>query len=262
MKEQEMEQITVEVADGVRWVTLNRPDQLNAITMQMHAELEEAFNAFAAAEDEHVCLVTGAGRAFCAGTDLKEAAASGNRAYPAHGYAGLIERFDCPKPFVAVVGGLALGGGFELALACDLILAAESASFGLPEPLVGAVALGGGLHRLVRQAPLKQAMGMILAARRVSAAEGFQMGFVTEVVPDAGLVEAADRWCAAMLRGSPVSLRASKAIVEAGLAESDVAAAMRAQPEMAAFQAWRASDDAREGPRAFAEKRTPRWTGR
>ncbi|MFM5885252.1 MAG: enoyl-CoA hydratase-related protein [Novosphingobium sp.] len=256
-----MEQIRIEVAGGVRRVTLNRPDQLNAITMQMHAELEAAFDAFAAASDEHICLVAGAGRAFCAGTDLKEAAASGNRAYPAHGYAGLIERFDCAKPFVALVNGLALGGGFELALACDLILAGESARFGLPEPLVGAVALGGGLHRLARQAPLKQAMGMILSAQPVSAAEGLRMGFVTEVVPDADLEAAAARWCAAMLRGSPVSLRASKAIVQAGLAEPDVAAALRAQPDMAAFRAWRSSNDAREGPRAFAEKRPPQWTG-
>ena len=256
-----MKQINVEVSGGMRRVTLNRPDQLNAITVQMHAELEECFDRFAAAPDEHICLITGAGRAFCAGTDLKEAATVGNRSYPAHGYAGLIERFDCPKPFVAVVNGLALGGGFELALACDLILAAEGARFGLPEPLVGAVALGGGLHRLVRQAPLKQAMGMILSAQPVSAAEGFRMGFVTEVVPDADLESAADRWCAAMLRGSPVSLRASKAIVQAGLAQPDVEAAMRAQPEMEAFRAWRASNDAREGPRAFAEKRPPQWSG-
>ncbi|MFC0590733.1 enoyl-CoA hydratase-related protein [Novosphingobium aquiterrae] len=256
-----MTQITIEVSGGVRRVTLNRPDQLNAITMQMHAELEAAFDAFAAACDEHICLVTGAGRAFCAGTDLKEAASSGNRAYPAHGYAGLIERFDCPKPFVALVNGLALGGGFELALACDLILAAESARFGLPEPLVGAVALGGGLHRLARQAPLKQAMGMILSAQPVSADDGFRMGFVTEVVPDGELDAAAARWCAALLRGSPVSLRASKAIVQSGLAEPDVAAAMRAQPDMQAFRDWRGSNDAREGPRAFAEKRPPQWTG-
>lgn len=256
-----MEQISVAVSGGVRRVTLNRPDQLNAITMRMHAELEECFDQFAAAADEHICLITGAGRAFCAGTDLKEAAREGNRAYPAHGYAGLIERFDCPKPFVALVNGLALGGGFELALACDLIVAAEGARFGLPEPLVGAVALGGGLHRLSRQAPLKQAMGMILSGQPVSAAEGWRMGFVTEVVPDAELDDAAARWCAAMLRGSPVSLRASKAIVQAGLAEPDVEAAMRAQPQMEAFRAWRASNDAREGPRAFAEKRAPQWSG-
>ncbi|MFM5923919.1 MAG: enoyl-CoA hydratase-related protein, partial [Novosphingobium sp.] len=198
-----MKTIRSTVSGQVRTITLARPEVLNAINTDMHWELEEAFNAYAAADDEHVCVITGEGRAFCAGTDLKAAVAEGRRSYPPHGYAGLIERFDCPKPIVAVVNGLALGGGFELALACDLIIAAEGARFGLPEPLVGAVALGGGLHRLARQAPLKQAMGMILSAQPVSAAEGYRMGFVTDVVPDEELQGAALRWCEAMLRGSP-----------------------------------------------------------
>lgn len=257
-----METILVEVAGGVRTVTLNRPEVLNSINAQMHAELEETFNQYAAAPDEHLCVITGSGRAFCAGTDLKAAVAEGRRPYPAHGYAGLIERFDCPKPFVAAVNGLALGGGFELALACDVIIAGESASFGLPEPLVGAVALGGGLHRLARQTPVKQAMGMILSSRRVSAAEGFRMGFVTEVAEGDELDAAVARFAADVLKASPVSIRTSKALVQAGLALPDVAAAMQAQPSDPAFAAWMASDDAREGPRAFAEKRAPEWKGR
>lgn len=257
-----MNHIITTAAGGIRTVTLNRPDVLNAINAAMHEELEAAFNAFAAAEDEHVCVIAGTGRAFCAGTDLKAAVAEVRRPYPAHGYAGLIERFDCPKPFIAAVGGLALGGGFELALACDLILATETASFGLPEPLVGAVALGGGLHRLVRQVPLKQAMGMILGSRRVGAAEGLQLGFVTELVPESHLESATARWCADILRASPVSIRSSKAVVMQGLTEPGIEAAMKAQPGYAAFQAWQASDDAREGPRAFAEKRAPKWSGK
>ncbi len=257
-----METITVDVAGGVRTVTLNRPEVLNAINAQMHAELEEAFNQYRAAPDEHLCVVTGTGRAFCAGTDLKSAVAEGRKPYPAHGYAGLIERFDCPKPFVAAVNGLALGGGFELALACDVILAAECASFGLPEPLVGAVALGGGLHRLARQVPIKQAMGMILSSRRVGAAEGHRMGFVTEVAVDDDLAAAVARFAADVLKASPVSIRTSKALVQAGLALPDVAAAMQAQRSDPAFATWMASDDAREGPRAFAEKRAPQWMGR
>ena len=257
-----MRHIKVTVADGVRTVTLARPDVLNAINPAMHDELEEAFNAYAAAPDEHICVITGEGRGFCAGSDLKAAALEGHRDYPAHGYAGLIERFDCPKPFIAAVNGLALGGGFEVALACDIVIAAESASFGLPEPLVGAIALGSGLHRLARQVPLKQAMGMILSARRVSAAEGLRMGFVTEVVPDADLADSVARWCADILRASPVSVRTSKEIPLRGLAEADVEAAMKAQPAWPAFQAWRASEDAREGPLAFAETRAPRWSGR
>ena len=256
-----MDFITSEVAGGVRTITLNRPEVLNAINADMHWELEEAFNQFAAAADEHVCVITGNGRGFCAGSDLKAAVAEGRRPYPPHGYAGLIERFDCPKPFIAAVNGLALGGGFELALACDIIIAAENASFGLPEPLVGAVALGGGLHRLSRQIPLKQAMGMILSSRRVPAEEGYRLGFVTEVVPDGDLASATQRWCAEVLRASPVSIRASKEIVMNGLNAPGIAAAMTAQPDDPAFQAWQNSEDAREGPRAFAEKRKPEWKG-
>jgi crotonobetainyl-CoA hydratase len=257
-----MEMIRVEVTAGVRTVTLNRPDVLNSINAQMHEELETAFNQYAAAPDEHLCIVTGTGRAFCAGTDLKSAVAEGRKPYPAHGYAGLIERFDCPKPFVAAVNGLALGGGFELALACDVIIAAEGASFGLPEPLVGAVALGGGLHRLARQVPIKQAMGLILSSRRVSAAEGHRMGFVTEVAEEGGLDAAVARFAADLLKASPVSLRTSKALVQSGLALPDIAAAMQAQHGDPAFAAWMDSEDAREGPRAFAEKRAPEWKGR
>lgn len=257
-----MQYIRSELAGGVRTITLNRPEVLNAINADMHWELEEAFNAFAAASDEHVCLITGEGRAFCAGTDLKAAVAEGRREYPPHGYAGLIERFDCPKPFVALVNGIAMGGGFELALACDIIIAAESALFALPEPLVGAVALGGGLHRLARSVPIKQAMGVILASRRVSAAEGERMGFVTQAVPDSDLAAAGERWCADILRASPVSVRTSKELVRLGLAQPDVQTAMASQSGWAAFQAWQSSEDAREGPRAFAEKRAPNWTGR
>ncbi|MEY2925624.1 MAG: hypothetical protein RL367_101, partial [Pseudomonadota bacterium] len=244
--------------------TLNRPAVMNAINPQMHAELQAAFDDFAGDPEQFICVVTGAGdRAFCAGSDLKAAARGGvPDAYPKNGYAGLIERFDCPKPFIAAVNGIALGGGFEVALACDIIIAADSASFGLPEPLVGAVALGGGLHRLARQIPLKKAMGMIMAAKRVSAAEGERLGFVTEVVPAADLSAAVERWCDAILAGSPMSIRASKECVHRGLDETGVAAAMQNQPGYPGFAAWKKSEDAREGPLAFAEKRAPVWQGR
>lgn len=256
-----MEFISVESAGGVTTVTLDRPQVLNAINPPMHDELEAAFNAFAADPDEMVCVVTGSGRGFCAGSDLKAAAAAGShRAYPAHGYAGLIERFDCPKPIIAAVNGVAMGGGFELALACDLIIAAESAVFALPEPLVGAVALGGGVHRLARQIGLKQAMGMVLTSRRVTAGEGQALGFVNEVVADADLQAATQRWCEQILKASPMSIRASKEAMMRGLDEPSLAAAMQEQSDYPAFTAWRSSDDAREGPRAFAEKRAPSWT--
>lgn len=255
--------ITVSTRGPVTTITLNRPEVMNAINPAMHHELQAAFDQFVAADGQHICVVTGAGsKAFCAGSDLKAAVEEGHRDYPKSGYAGLIERFDCPKPIIASVNGLALGGGFEVALACDIILAADTASFGLPEPLVGAVALGGGLHRLARQIGLKQAMGMILTSKRVSALQGHALGFVNEVVPSRDLAATTERWCAEILRASPMSIRASKECVRLGLAEADVEAALKAQPGYPAFKAWRNSEDAKEGPRAFAEKRPPVWTGR
>jgi len=257
-----MQFITVVKAEHVTTVTLNRPEVMNAINAQMHHELQAAFDAFAADAEQFVCVITGAGdRAFCAGSDLKAAVADGYRDYPASGYAGLIERFDCPKPYIAAVNGLALGGGFEVALACDVIIASEHAGFGLPEPLVGAVALGGGLHRLARQIGLKQAMGMILTSRRVTAEDGTRMGFVNDVVAADQLQSATARWCAEILRASPMSIRASKEAVYRGLDESGVAEAMHKQKSYPAFAAWAESDDAREGPMAFAEKRQPVWKG-
>ena len=253
--------IEVSKTGPVTTITLNRPAVMNAINPAMHHELQAAFDDFAADPDQFVAVVTGAGeRAFCAGSDLKALDRHGG--YPKNGYAGLIERFDLAKPVIAAVNGLALGGGFEVALACDVIIAADMASFGLPEPLVGAVALGGGLHRLARQIGLKQAMGLILSSRRISADEGFRMGFVNEVVPAGQLNAATERWCADILRASPMSIRASKETVMRGLSEPDVAAAMRHQPDYPAYAAWRASEDAQEGPAAFAQKRAPVWKGR
>ena len=258
--------ITVTARDHVTTITLNRPEVMNAVNPEMHQELQHAFDDFAADDTQYVGVVTGAGgRAFCAGSDLKAASASkgiGAGNYPKNGYAGLIERFDLTKPLIAAVNGVALGGGFEIALSCDIILAAESAKFGLPEPLVGAVALGGGLHRLARQIGLKQAMGMILSAQSVSAADGARLGFVNEVVPAASLPEATARWCALILRGAPGAIRASKETVMRGLDEPSLTDAIRNQKSYPAFATWRSSEDAKEGPLAFAEKRPPRWKGR
>lgn len=257
--------LNVSSARHVSRITLNRPAVLNALHAPMHAELQQALDAFAADDGQYIAVLSGSGaRAFCAGSDLKAAAAAGiaGQPYPRCGYAGLIERFDLNKPLIAAVNGLALGGGFEIALACDLIVAADSAQFGLPEPLIGAVALGGGLHRLARQIGLKQAMAMILGAEAVSAAEGLRLGFVNEVVPAAGLDAAVDRWCERILRGAPLAIRASKQTVMRGLDEPTLAAAIKAQQAYPAYRAWRGAADTLEGPRAFAAKRPPRWLGR
>mgnify|MGYP006077326459 FL=1 len=255
--------IEVTKNNHVTSVLLNRPDAMNAITPEMHHELQAAFDDFAADCDQYICVIRGAGeRAFCAGSDLKNIAAGGFKAYPKSGYAGLIERFDLNKPLIAAVDGFALGGGFEVALACDIIIATNRSSFGLPEPLVGAVALGGGVHRLARQIGLKQAMGMVLTADRVTAEEGFRMGFITQLVEAEALDAAVIDVCQKILRCAPLSVAASKEAMLAGLGEPDLATAMREQENYPAFYKWRRAEDTVEGPKAFAQKRAPNWQGK
>ncbi len=255
--------IDVSSAERVTYILLNRPESLNAITPDMHNELQQAFDAFADDDDQYICVVRGAGeRAFCAGSDLKAIAFDGKSSYPKSGYAGLIGRFDLDKPIIAAVDGFALGGGFEIALACDLIVATDRSSFGLPEPLVGAVALGGGVHRLARQIGLKQAMHMVMTADRVSAHEGHRLGFVNEVVTPEALDDAVASLVERILRCAPLSIRASKEAIMRGLDEPSLAEAMSNQAQYPQFYRWQRSEDAVEGPRAFAEKRPPNWQGR
>jgi enoyl-CoA hydratase/carnithine racemase len=253
---------TVRTEGRVLIVTINRPDAMNALHPPANHELAAVFDRFQADKEHWVAIITGAGeRAFSAGNDLKYQAMGGKMSVPDSGFAGLTSRFDLAKPVIAAVNGVAMGGGFEIALACDLIVAADTAVFALPEPKVGLAALAGGLHRLPRQIGLKQAMGMILTGRRVSAAEGKALGFVNEVVPASGLMDAALRWANAIIENSPMSVRASKEAVLKGLDEASLEGAYRNQMNYPAIRAMFASADLREGPLAFAQKRAPVWSG-
>jgi enoyl-CoA hydratase/carnithine racemase len=251
--------IKTETDGRVFVVTINRPEVMNCLHPMANTELAHAFDAFAADRDLWVAIITGEGaKAFSAGNDLKFAASGQRASMPASGFGGLTSRYDLFKPVIAAVNGVAMGGGFEIALACDLIIASENARFALPEPRVGFAALATGMHRLPRQVPLKKAMGMMLTGRHVSAREGYEIGFVTAVTPEGQALEEARKWAGQILECSPMAIRATKETVVKGL---DIANFREAfETKFDGIQRLLASNDHKEGPRAFAEKRKPQWT--
>lgn len=252
--------VKVDREDALTIVTLNRPEAHNALNAAAHEELQAVFDSFAADPQQWVAIITGAGeKAFCAGHDLKQQASGGGLVTPPTGFGGLTARFGLTKPVIAAVNGVAMGGGFELALACDIIVAHTKAMFALPEPRVGLAALAGGLQRLPRQIGLKHAMGMMLTGRRVTAGEGQTLGFVNEVT-DGDVLMTARRWAADILACSPLSVRATKEAILRGLTVS-TEQGMREEWDYPAMKTMLASADAIEGPAAFAEKRPPRWIG-
>ena len=242
-------------------ITIDREASYNALHTQAHKELEEAFDAFAADDEQWVAIITGAGeKAFCAGNDLKLVPEISRDKTPKTGFGGLTDGHDLHKPVIAAVNGVAMGGGFELALACDIIIAHERAVFALPEPRVGLAAVAGGMQRLVLDIGLKQAMSMLLTGRKVTAAEGKELGFVAEVVAEDALT-AAKRWAFQILECGPLSSRATKEAVWKDLGPT-LARQLAEEWHYSGMVKMLQSDDAAEGPRAFAEKRPPVWLGR
>lgn len=256
------EQIRTGIEGGVFTITLDRPEKLNALTREMHEALGEAFDAFAADDAALVCVVRSASpRAFCAGSDLAGFEPDNILPYGTSGYAGLAERWDLAKPVIAVVDGICLGGGFELALSCDLIIAGEKAVFGLPEPKVGLIAIAGGVHRLARQVGLKQAMLPLLTAQNISAEDAASMGFVSKLVASADLDAAVETICAQIIANAPLAVQLTKTLAYWGL-DRTMEEAMSGQDKHPAFVRWTRSEDGYEGIKAFVEKRAPVWKGR
>ena len=249
----------VEKNDHIMTVRLNRPERLNALHPPANVELGQVFDDFAADDDMWVAIITGEGRGFSAGNDLRYQAEGGKRLATPKGFAGLTSRWDLSKPVIAAVNGVSMGGGFEIALACDLIIASDKALFALPEPKVGLAALAGGLNRLPRQIGVKRALSMILTGRHVSAEEGMSLGFVNDVVPHDQLMERTLEWANMITQCAPLSIRASKDVVYKSL-DNSLRASMETQYD--SVKALFSSEDFIEGPKAFAEKRPPNWSGR
>jgi len=249
--------IRYEKRNHIATLTINRPEVMNAIHPGAAEEMAAAWDDFAADPDARVAILTGAGeKAFSAGNDLKWTAQHGAPRMPKGGFGGITSRDDLWKPVIAAVNGFALGGGLELALACDIVIAAEHATLGLPEPRVGLMAAAGGVHRLPRHIPLKIAMGMMLTARPITAAEGARLGLVNAVVPAAELLSTAERWAGWIAECSPRAVQATKQAALQGLGRP-LGDAMTAR--YPAVQTLFSSNDAKEGPLAFAQKRKPNW---
>lgn len=257
-----------EVRDRVAYITINRPEVRNCLGPYVNHELSQHFNEVESNDDIWIAVITGAGdRAFCAGADLKHRSrmAQMNQAERdevtelERNTRSLTSRWYFSKPVIARVNGFAMGGGLELAMACDIIVAADHAEMGLPEPRRGLVAGAAGVHRLPRQIGLKPAMGYLLTGRHMPARRAYELGLVNDVVPLAELDSVVEGYVKDILLCAPLSVRATKEMSMRGLDH----------PLHEAFgnnYAWeqrrQKSPDALEGPRAFAEKRPPNWTGR
>jgi len=252
---------TVEREGHLLWVTINRPECRNALHPPANDELEKVFDDFAADDDLWVAVLTAAGdKSFCAGNDLKYQAQGGKLWIPQTGFAGITCRYELNKPVIAAVNGNALGGGFEIALACDLIIAVENSMFGLPEPKVGLVALMGGVQRLVRQVGQKQAMQMLLTAEPITAQRALDLGVINQIVKPDELRDAARKMAEKIMSCSPTSIKATKAMVQKGLDEPTLKLAIETHYDE--VKALFSSEDFIEGPLAFAQKRVPQWKGR
>lgn len=255
--------VRTDIANGVLTITLDRP-KANAINVATSRALYAAFKLLQDDPALRVAILTGSGRFFSAGWDLG-AATEGEAINADHGpggFAGLTEFFSLSKPVIAAVNGLAFGGGFELALAADLIIAADHVEFALPEVKLGMVADSGGLQRLPRRLPRAIATELLLTGRRMSAQEAARWGLVNQVVPAPALMQTAQEMAASIVQNAPLALAAVKEVLREteGQTVAQAYQSMRSGA-LSHYTGMLTSEDAQEGPRAFGEKRAPRWSG-
>jgi enoyl-CoA hydratase len=250
--------VLTEQRDGVLLVTLNRPEQRNAVNLAVAEGIAAALEQLDAGDELRVGILTGAGKGFCAGMDLKAFVAGERPHVGDRGFAGIVQRPPA-KPLIAAVEGFAVAGGFEIALACDLIVAARGARLGVPEVKRGLVAAGGALLRLPRRIPYHLAMELALTGEPIDAERAAAAGLVNRLTEPGAAVATAFELAAQIAANAPLALAASKRIlVEApGWPEAELWTRQREIADVAI-----GSEDAREGSRAFAEKRTPVWRGR
>jgi enoyl-CoA hydratase/crotonobetainyl-CoA hydratase len=253
------DELLVDVDDGVMVLTINRPHRRNALDLPTAEALAAALDELDARTDVRVGVLTGAGGSFCAGMDLKAYAETGQRPITeSRGGLGIVKRPPV-KPMVAAVEGSVLGGGFEVALCCDLIVSAEDAVFGLPEVKRGLVAAAGGAMRLAQRLPYHLALEMLLTGEPLSAARALELGLVNRLVPGGQVLAQARELAQAIAQNAPLAVAATKRVaVEAPTWPADEAFARQEQ----VLQPVRDSEDAREGARAFSEKRPPVWKGK
>ncbi|MEQ8829914.1 MAG: enoyl-CoA hydratase-related protein [Alphaproteobacteria bacterium] len=251
--------ISVETVDHILIVTMNRPEVHNAVHADMHKEMAQCWDDFAGDANLWVAILTGAGeKAFSAGNDLKAAAGSGGKkAIPSSGFAGLTSRWDLDKPIIAAVNGFALGGGFETALSCDIILASSAAKFALPEVKVGFFAAASGVQRLTRLIGPLAARDLLFSGRIIDAHEAHALGCVNEVCDPKELMkramEKAEQYCSV----SPSSVRATKRVLNDLMRREGMQASIDFSLDVMAE--LKTTADFREGVNAFVEKRPPRW---
>lgn len=253
--------VTTERQGNVLIVTMNRPEVYNAVHAPMHRELDQVWNEFAADSDLWVAILTGAGeKAFSAGNDLKATAKGGGGPMPDTGFSGLSQRFDLEKPIIAAVNGFAMGGGFETALSCDIIIGADTATFALPEVKVGFFPAASGVQRLSRYIGRLAAQELLFTGRSLTAAEAHAMGLVNTVVPAADLMDAAMAKAQEIASVSPSAIKATKRVLNAMNVAEGLPQSLDYSREVVGDLSK--TEDFREGVNAFVEKRKPEWKNR